>query len=91
MRRQHLSATDRAVLFVVRAVLWSPVALVILMMGFSALDATYVSIPLMGLMEGRAADVQPIVRGWIVSALVVSALGCLATGWLSSLRPQQVR
>jgi hypothetical protein len=88
-QRQRLSAPDHFVLLMFRAVLWSPVALVLLVMGFSALDASYLSIPLKGLVEGRVADVQPIVRGWIISALVTSALGCLASSWLRSLRLRQ--
>lgn len=91
MQRQRLSAPDRFVLFVLRSVLWSPVALALLVMGFSALDASYLSIPLKGLVEGRVADVQPIVRGWIMSALVTSTLGCVASSWLRSIRSRPER
>ena len=91
MQRQRLSGPDRFVLFVLRSVLWSPVALALLVMGFSALDASYLSIPLKGLVEGRVADVQPIVRGWIMSALVTSTLGCVASSWLRSIRSRPER
>lgn len=72
-------------MFGLRVVLWSPLALVLLMMAMSVIDASYLSIPLTGLINGREQEIEPILRGWVICSLVFSAVGVFAHDWIKSM------